>query len=81
MVWLYLSGCEFGFMWLCCLLDSTLVCLSFARDVGLIMFGGLYRFDAPFPMFIGEELSDFRLLLWPFATCACIICLGIARFW
>ena len=22
----------------------------------------------------------FRLLLWPFATCACIICLGIALF-
>ena len=31
-------------------------------------------------MFIGEVLSDFRLLLWPFATCACIICLGIALF-
>ena len=31
-------------------------------------------------MFIGEVLSDFHLLLWPFATCVCIICLGIALF-
>ena len=31
-------------------------------------------------MFIGEVLSDFRLLMWPFATCPCIICLGIALF-
>ena len=30
--------------------------------------------------YVGEVLSDFRLLLWPFATCACIICLGIALF-
>ena len=27
---------------------STLVCLSFARDVGLVMFGGLFRADAHF---------------------------------
>ena len=31
-------------------------------------------------MFIGEVLSDFRLLLWPFASCICIVCLGIALF-
>ena len=31
-------------------------------------------------MFIGEVLSDFRLLLWPFASCSCIVCLGIAHF-
>ena len=31
-------------------------------------------------MFIGEVLSDFQLLLWPFASCIAIGCLGFALF-
>ena len=34
----------------------------------------------PLSYVIGEVLSDFRLLLWPFASCTCIVWLGIALF-
>ena len=31
-------------------------------------------------MFLGEVLSDFRLLLWQFASCTVIVCLCFALF-
>ena len=47
--------------------------------MGLVLFDGLFRAVA-LSYVLGEVLSDFRLLLWPFALCTCIVCLGIALF-
>ena len=34
----------------------------------------------PLSYVLGEVLFDFRLLLWPFASCTAIVCLGIALY-
>ena len=64
-----------------CGLLLSLVGSLVALVVGFLCCGVcLFRADAPFLCFLGEVLSDFRLLLWPFASCTAIVCLGIALF-
>ena len=64
-----LVGLFMGLLWFVYPLPRMWAWLCLAVCFGLISLS-----------YVGEVLSDFHLLLWPFATCACIICLGIALF-
>ena len=85
----FLGGCGAWFSIDCSLYVGSGFCLSFLcpmcgrglfvrLPVGIGWF--LYRADAPFPMFIGELLSDFRCL-WRSWLLVFLVDCGALPFW